>query len=95
MPEDLLNVFGSFSEVSLDCIEKQNEEIEQLEKENQQLEKENKKYKQVIDKLNDAINKMIHTGYLVENDNGAIQFMATSEKSEFGTRAIVLLDILK
>lgn len=88
MPEDLLNVFGSFSEISLDCIEKQNEEIEQLEK-------ENNKYKQVIDKLNDAINKMIHTGYLVENDNGAIQFMATSEKSEFGTRAIVLLDILK
>lgn len=32
MNEDLLNVFGSFAEVSLDCIEKQNEEIEQLEK---------------------------------------------------------------
>ena len=30
MNEDLLNVFGSFSEVSLDCIEKQTEEIEQL-----------------------------------------------------------------
>lgn len=57
--------------------------------------KKYKKYKEVIDKLNDAINKMIHTGYLVEKDNGAIQFMATSEKSEFGTRAIVLLDILK
>ena len=30
MNEDLLNVMGRFSEVSLDCIEKQNEEIEQL-----------------------------------------------------------------
>lgn len=32
MNEDLLNVFGSFSEISLDCIEKQNEEIEKLQK---------------------------------------------------------------
>ena len=37
MNEDLLNVMGSFSEISLDCLEKQNEEIEQLEKENQEL----------------------------------------------------------
>lgn len=37
MNEDLLNVMGSFSEISLDCLEKQNEEIEQLEKENKEL----------------------------------------------------------
>ena len=37
MNEDLLNVMGSFSEISLDCLEKQNEEIEQLEEENKQL----------------------------------------------------------
>ena len=30
--EDLLNVMGSFSETALDCIEKQNEEIEYLKK---------------------------------------------------------------
>lgn len=37
MSEDLLNVMGRFSEVSLDCIEKQNEEIEDLKKENSRL----------------------------------------------------------
>lgn len=37
MNEDLLNVMGSFSETALDCIEKQNEEIEDLKKENAQL----------------------------------------------------------
>lgn len=35
--EDLLNVMGSFSETALDCIEKQNEEIEDLKKENARL----------------------------------------------------------
>lgn len=37
MNEDLLNVMGSFSDTALDCIEKQNEEIEQLQQENQSL----------------------------------------------------------
>ena len=41
--EDLLNVMGSFSGTALDCIEKQNEEIEDLKKENARLkDKENK-----------------------------------------------------
>ena len=35
--EDLLNVMGSFSKTALDCIEKQNEEIEDLKKENARL----------------------------------------------------------
>ena len=35
--EELLNVMGSFSETALDCIEKQNEEIEDLKKENTRL----------------------------------------------------------
>ena len=35
--EDLLNVMGSFSETALDCIEKQNEEIEDLKRENARL----------------------------------------------------------
>ena len=38
--ENLLNVMGSFSETALDCIEKQNEEIEDLQKENQELKKQ-------------------------------------------------------
>ena len=46
MNEDLLNVMGSFSDTALDCIEKQNEEIEQLQQENQSLKEENKKLKQ-------------------------------------------------
>ena len=37
MNEELLNVMGSFSETALDCIEKQNEEIEDLKKENARL----------------------------------------------------------
>ena len=35
--EDLLNVMGSFAETALDCIEKQNKEIEDLKKENARL----------------------------------------------------------
>ena len=37
MNEDLLNVMGSFAETALDCIEKQNKEIEDLKKENARL----------------------------------------------------------
>ena len=37
MNENLLNVMGSFSETALDCIEKQNEEIEDLKRENARL----------------------------------------------------------
>lgn len=35
--KDLANVMGSFMEVNLDCVEKQNQEIEQLQQENNQL----------------------------------------------------------
>ena len=48
MKEDLLNVMGSFSGTALDCIEKQNEEIEDLKKENARLKDKNKK---AIEKL--------------------------------------------
>ena len=54
--EDLLNVMGNFSETALDCIEKQNEEIEDLKKENAQLK----------DKLKD-IEKILDTDCCVEN----------------------------
>ena len=47
--EDLLNVMGSFSETALDCIEKQNEEIEDLKKENAQLKDKLTEIKKVID----------------------------------------------
>ena len=33
----LADVMGSFMEINLDCVEKQNQEIEQLQQENQQL----------------------------------------------------------
>lgn len=67
MNEDMLNVMGSFSETALDCIEKQNEEIEQLKsvlneiKEQLKLERKlalslNKPYTvSVIDKLLDKV----------------------------------------
>ena len=52
------------------------------------------KYKKVIEEVREVINKMIYTGYMLEKDNSATQFMATSKKSEFGIRAEVLLQIL-
>lgn len=58
-------------------------------------ERENQKYKEVTDKLKNIINKMINCGYIVENGESAVNYMATGSKSEFGTRAKVLLDILK
>lgn len=61
----------------------------------EELQKENQKYKKVIDKLKNIINEMINCGYIVENGKSAVNYMATGSKSEFGTRAKVLLDILK
>lgn len=52
MNEELLNVMGSFSETALDCIEKQNEEIEDLKKENARL-------KEMFEKI---------TNYIKEHD---------------------------
>ena len=49
MNENLLNVMGSFSETALDCIEKQNEEIEDLKKENTRLKDKLTEIKEVID----------------------------------------------
>lgn len=62
---------------------------------NTQLLEENRKYEEVIDKLKNIINEMINCGYVVENGESAVNYIATGGKSEFGTRAKVLLDILK
>lgn len=62
---------------------------------NTQLLEENRKYEEVIDKLKNIINEMINCGYIVENGESAVNYMATGSKSEFGTRAKVLLNILK
>ena len=35
--EDLLNVCGNFAKTSLDCIEKQNNELEQLKNKNKEI----------------------------------------------------------
>lgn len=53
MNEDLLNVMGSFSETALDCIEKQNEEIEDLKKENARLKDKIQKATNFVDKYMD------------------------------------------
>lgn len=60
-----------------------------------QLQQENKKCKEVIDKLEDIINEMVKCGYVVENGESVVNYMETGSNSEFGTRAKVLLDILK
>ena len=68
MNEDLLNVMGSFSETALDCIEKQNEEIEDLKKENARL-------KEIENKLNFIKNRK-NQGASQENINKmAIEFV--------------------
>ena len=59
--EELLNVMGSFSETALDCIEKQNEEIEDLKKENARL-------KEIENKLN-FIKNRVKQGMSQENIN--------------------------
>ena len=59
--EILLNVMGSFSETALDCIEKQNEEIEDLKKENARL-------KEIENKLN-FIKNRVKQGMSQENIN--------------------------
>ena len=61
MNEDLLNVMGSFSETAHDCIEKQNEEIEDLKKENARL-------KEIENKLN-FIKNRVKQGMSQENIN--------------------------
>ena len=53
MNENLLNVMGSFSETALDCIEKQNEEIEDLKRENAQLKNKIEKATNFVDKYMD------------------------------------------
>lgn len=57
----------------------------------EEMEQENKELHNKIDKAIEVINKMIYQGYM----NGNIQYFATSEKSEFGIRANVILEILK
>ena len=57
--KDLLNVMGSFSETALDCIEKQNEEIEDLKKENARLKDKIEKAIELIkhiDKYEETLN---------------------------------------
>ena len=59
--KDLANVMGSFMEINLDCVEKQNQEIEQLQQERD-------KYKEVIEEAKEYVNNHIHqetfTGYM-------------------------------
>ena len=73
MSEDLLNVMGSFSETALDCIEKQNEEIEQLQQENSQLKMRIEKvieYYEIIDNRNTyvEISELRHLINLLKGD---------------------------
>ena len=49
-----------------------------------------KQYKSVLDEIREVINKMIYQGYIDDE----IQYFATGNKSGFGIRANVLLQIL-
>ena len=55
------------------------------------LQQENSQLKEKIEKAIEIINQMIFNGYA----KGGTIYMATSEKSEFGSRAKIILEILK
>lgn len=57
--ENLLNVCGNFAKTSLDCIEKQNNELEQLQQENQKLRNQLEEKDKVIDEINKRCNQEI------------------------------------
>ena len=85
------------------------EYIKQLEWENQKLKKqlevgkeqyndvveEKEKYKEIFEKVESTIEDMMYYGYSLSNGGTVTNYMATSDKSEFGSRAKVLIDILK
>ena len=50
--QDLANVVGAFMEINLDCVEKQNQEIEQLQQEKRQL-------KEIIGEVRKCIDNII------------------------------------
>ena len=54
-----------------------------------------KKYKEIFEKVESTIEDMMYYGYSLSNGGTVTNYMATSDKSEFGTRAKVILDILK
>ena len=60
--QGLANIMGSFMEVNLDCVEKQNQEIEQLQQENKQL-------KEVIEEVREYIKAHIEPEYRNGRDN--------------------------
>ena len=57
---------------------------------NEKLQQQLDKYKDVIEEVREIINKMLFNGYV----KGGTIYMATTEDSEFGTRAKFLLQIL-
>lgn len=97
MDEDLLNVIGRFSEVSLDCLEKQNEEIEHLEQENQQLKDRNKllekHYKQVEKNLGNQIDITVKYESVLDEIRGYITSYSSIHTIQFGTEEDSLNDI--
>ena len=75
--------------------------VNQLEYNNKKLQEENKSLQfqlkakeEVIKEAREVINKMIYTGYLVENGATAIQYMPTGKKTEFYPRAKIIDEIL-
>lgn len=73
-------------------LKKELTNLKAIEKEHQRI---NGELQVRINKAIEVMNAMIHTGYILKNNDSATQFMATSKKSEFGTRAEVLINILK
>lgn len=63
--KDLLNVFGNFFNTSLDCIEKQNTELERLEKEKQKfISFLEEKIKEIEEKIKENLDRTDYLEYL-------------------------------
>lgn len=77
----LADVMGSFMEINLDCVEKQNQEIEQLQQENQQL-------KEVIEEVRKYINK--HSFFV--NDTGYGKIIGYPKESYNADDLLQILD---
>ena len=66
--QGLANIMGSFMEVNLDCVEKQNQEIEQLQQENTQL-------KEVIEEVREYAKSHFKTMVADEEAQGLLQIL--------------------
>ena len=84
-------VFSRWQDPTIEQLRKKTQEAgESLSKIANKIIQERDLYKEVIEEVREVINKMVHYGY----EKNGTYYMQTTDDSEFGTRAEVLLQIL-